>query len=350
MDVTRFRDVAGQEEAKRRLRMAVDSGKLPHALMLSGPSGLGKMLLARAFMAYAHCENPHDSEPCGHCRNCRLHADIDHPDVHFSFPIVKSTAKHYLTSDDRHDVWVKMLTQHPLMTPRNWLDLIEAGNSQPAIHVEEAQDIIRFAAFPPYATQLKFFVIWLPERLRPEAANKLLKVIEEPSRGICFLLVSNNELEVLPTIMSRAQRIEVRPTAVTSDQALDREETAEFRQVFQTLMRDAYQRKIGNIKRLSESTATWGREKLTRFFTYMTAMIRENFIYNLRIPQLNHLDAQDEAFSRNFSPFIHAGNVEEMIAECDRARNEITRNCNAKIVIFDFFLLIVALIRRKRTQ
>lgn len=350
MDVTRFRDAAGQEEAKRRLRMAVDSGKLPHALMLSGPSGLGKMLLARAFMAYAHCENPHDGEPCGHCRNCRLHADIDHPDVHFSFPIVKSAAKHYLTSDDRHDVWVKMLTQHPLMTPRNWLDLIEAGNSQPAIHVEEAQDIIRFAAFPPYATQLKFFVIWLPERLRPEAANKLLKVIEEPSRGICFLLVSNNELEVLPTIMSRAQRIEVRPTAVTSDQALDREETAEFRQVFQTLMRDAYQRKIGNIKRLSESTATWGREKLTRFFTYMTAMIRENFIYNLRIPQLNHLDAQDEAFSRNFSPFLHAGNVEEMIAECDRARNEITRNCNAKIVMFDFFLLIVALIRRKHTQ
>lgn len=350
MDVTLFRDVPGQEEAKRRLRMAVDSGKLPHALMLSGPSGLGKMLLARAFMAYAHCENPHDGEPCGKCRNCRLHADIDHPDVHFSFPIVKSAAKHYLTSDNRHDVWVKMLTGHPMMTPRNWLDLIEAGNSQPAIHVEEAQDIIRFAAFPPYATQLKFFVIWLPERLRPEAANKLLKVIEEPSRGICFLLVSNNELEVLPTIMSRAQRIEVRPTAVTSDQALDREETAEFRQVFQTLMRDAYQRKIGNIKRLSESTAIWGREKLTRFFTYMTAMIRENFIYNLRIPQLNHLDAQDEAFSRNFSPFIHAGNVEEMIAECDRARNEITRNCNAKIVMFDFFLLIVALIRRKRTQ
>ena len=350
MDVTLFRDVPGQEEAKRRLRMAVDSGKLPHALMLSGPSGLGKMLLARAFMAYAHCENPHDGEPCGKCRNCRLHADIDHPDVHFSFPIVKSAAKHYLTSDDRHDVWVKMLTGHPMMTPRNWLDLIEAGNSQPAIHVEEAQDIIRFAAFPPYATLLKFFVIWLPERLRPEAANKLLKVIEEPSRGICFLLVSNNELEVLPTIMSRAQRIEVRPTAVTSDQALDREETAEFRQVFQTLMRDAYQRKIGNIKQLSESTAIWGREKLTRFFTYMTAMIRENFIYNLRIPQLNHLDAQDEAFSRNFSPFIHAGNVEEMIAECDRARNEITRNCNAKIVMFDFFLLIVALIRRKRTQ
>lgn len=350
MDVTLFRDVPGQEEAKRRLRMAVDSGKLPHALMLSGPSGLGKMLLARAFMAYAHCENPHDGEPCGKCRNCRLHADIDHPDVHFSFPIVKSAAKHYLTSDDRHDVWVKMLTGHPMMTPRNWLDLIEAGNSQPAIHVEEAQDIIRFAAFPPYATQLKFFVIWLPERLRPEAANKLLKVIEEPSRGICFLLVSNNELEVLPTIMSRAQRIEVRPTALTSDQALDQEETAEFRQVFQALMRDAYQRKIGNIKRLSESTAIWGREKLTRFFTYMTAMIRENFIYNLRIPQLNHLDAQDEAFSRNFSPFIHAGNVEEMIAECDRARNEITRNCNAKIVMFDFFLLIVALIRRKRTQ
>ena len=216
--------------------------------------------------------------------------------------------------------------------------------------MEEAQDIIRFAAFPSYTTSLKFFVIWLPERLRPEAANKLLKVIEEPSNGICFLLVSNNDLEVLPTILSRTQRIEVRANAVTSEPATDQEETAEFRLVFQTLMRDAYQRKIGNIKRLSESVATWGREKLTRFFTYMTAMIRENFIYNMRIPKLNRLEAQDEAFSRNFAPFIHAGNVEEMISECDRARNEITRNCNPKIVMFDFFLLIVALIRRKRTQ
>lgn len=378
MKTVSFSQIPGNEEAKARLRQAVDNGRLPHAMLLSGPTGIGKMLLARAFMAYAHCENPSGGEPCGHCRNCRLHAEIDHPDVHFSFPIVQNKSRGIQSSDDQKEQWHRMLAEAPAMPFEYWLELLDCGNSQPAIQVGEAQEILRSASFPPYATKLKFYVIWLPERMNPDAANKLLKVIEEPSPGTCFLMVSDNELEVLPTIFSRAQRIRMNPVdrqdierylerhwgvdpmqasrlAPLADGSLakadelgsNQGETGDFRRVFQAVMRSAYSRNVGMLKQLADEAAAYGREKTNRFLAYVSQMIRENFIYNLRMPQLNRLTPDDEAFSRNFSPFINAGNVEQMMEETDRARREIARNCNGKIVLFDYFLLITALIRKK---
>lgn len=378
MELVRFKDIPGQTQVKDRLRQMRDQERIPHALLLSGPPGVGKTMLARAFMAYAHCEHPHDGESCGTCRNCRLHADISHPDVHFSYPIPKNKAKGILIAEDLIGPWQQMLRESPAMSPERWLDLSDAGNSQPAIHVEEAKEILRMTSFPPFVSKLKFFMIWLPEKLNAEAANRLLKIIEEPSEGTCFLLVSNNELEVLPTIFSRTQRLHtglidtadiagylqhrwhidplaasrLAPVAAGSLAKADQlgshsGETDEFRRVFQALMRDAYSRKIENLRKAADAIAAFGREKILRFLNYFQSMLRENFIYNIRVPALNHLTPEDEAFSRNFSPFINAGNIEEMMSQTDRARLEIARNGNAKIVLFDFFLLIVGLIRKK---
>lgn len=377
----RFSDIPGQSAAAELLRGAVDGRRIPHALLLSGPQGIGKMMMARAFMAYAHCLSPRDGEPCGECRNCRLHAANAHPDVHFSYPIVKNKARNVLVSEDVKDIWLQMLREAPDMKPEHWLELIEAGNSQPQIHVEEAEELIRVASFPPYSSELKFLVIWLPERLHLSAANKLLKIIEEPGQGICFLLVSNNELEVLPTIFSRTQRVRLSPLssqdisgylqrrwgldamtaerlAPLADGSLSKAaelgshsgENDEFRGIFQTMMRDAYAMKVGDLKQLSEKTAQFGREKIVRFLTYVSGMIRENFIYNLQVPQLNRMTQDDETFSRRFAPFIHAGNVETLFENTDRARRDIERNCNAKIVLFDYFLQTIGQIRKKPQQ
>lgn len=378
METPRYRDIPGHEEAKAALRQAVESGRIPHALMLTGPSGVGKMQLARAFMAHAHCEHPVDGEPCGKCRNCRLHAELVHPDVHFSYPIVRK-ANVAEVSEDLKEEWLRMLRESPMMPPERWLELIEAGNGQVAIHKEEAKEILRAASFPPLTAAIKFFVVWQPEKLRGEAANALLKVIEEPADGICFLLVSDNELEVLPTIFSRTQRIrtglldrECVAKYMSARWGMDRDrayqmaplaggsliradelgshsgENEEFRGVFQTLMRDCYSRKVGNLKRSSEAVAGYGREKIIRLLNYVSGMIRENFIYNMRMPQLNRLLPEDEAFSRNFAPFINAGNVETLMEETDKARRDIERNCNAKVVMFDYFLIVITQIRKKR--
>lgn len=375
----KFSDIPGHLQVKDRLRTLADTGRIPHAILLSGREGLGKMMLARAFAQYVHCENPRDGEPCGMCRSCRMHAENAHPDVHYIYPFVKSEKTKRLLSTDVLPLWKEMLSKHPAMPMETWLELIGAGNSQPMIYVNDAEEVIRADSFPPFSSDRKFFIIWLPERMKAEAANKLLKVIEEPSPGTVFILACDNELHLLPTIFSRTQRFHI--GAVPEEEiagylrrtfSLDEErarrlahisegnllkafrlgshsgENDEFRELYQLVMRTAYARKPAKLREIADTTAAFGREKIRRFLLYAARMFRENFIYNLRMPQLQSMTPEEEAFSRNFSPFVNHVNIEDLVAETDRARADIERNANAKVVLFDYFLLIIILLHRKK--
>lgn len=374
-----FSDTPGHESLKANLRELADSGRIPHAVMLSGPSGSGKMMLARAFARYIHCENPHDGEPCGQCRNCRLHEGLTHPDVHFVFPIVKNEKSRILVSADRMEEWREMLVKNPTMPEEKWLEILEAGNSQPLIYVNEADEIVRADSLPPYTSKHKIFIIWLPERMNLEAANKLLKVIEEPAEGTLFVLVSNNELQVLPTIFSRVQRFHagrlsemeissylVRKFGMDNDEASrlasisegsltkahelggHSGETAEFLDIYREVMRAAYGKRVSRLKQLADRIYGFGREKIRRFLDYMARMVRENFIYNLNQPALSAMTREEEEFSSRFSPYINYLNVEDFAAETDRAKRDIERNGNPKLVLFDYFLLCIILLHRKK--
>lgn len=374
----RFSDIPGHASAKDALRALADSDRIPHAIMLAGPSGIGKMLLARTFANYVHCTDPQDGEPCGKCRACRQHASFNNPDMHFIFPIVKSEARKRLLSTDEIENWKDMLTRYPAMPPEKWLEIIEAGNSQPKIYVTDAEAIIRIESYSTFSSRYKIFLVWLPERMQPETANKLLKVIEEPTPGTIFILVSNEPDRVLPTILSRTQRFNLSPLsredisdylmrcynlpdyqawefARLSEGRLSKaddlgghsEEAEEFEGLFKDVMRAVYARKIMVLKNLSDSCAAFGREKLMRFLDYMSRMTRENFIYNLHLPEVSRLTRSEEEFSRRFSPFIHHSNVEEIIGQIGRASADISRNANARIVMFDLFLLLITALTRK---
>lgn len=373
-----FGHVPGHEDIKERLRESVATGHVPHALMFSGPPGSGKMMLARAFARYLHCENKVNGDACGHCRSCRLHDENDHPDLHFVFPIVKSEKLKRRVSADVYDQWREMLDKYPTMPEEKWLELLDAGNSQTAIYVNEAEEIVKADAYPPYASDRKIFIVWCPERLRPEAANKLLKVIEEPSEGTIFIMVSENELKVLPTIFSRLQRIHV---GRYSDKEIEKYlkerhgfntnqyfsyaplcngsltradelgshtgETEEFLTMYRDVMRAAYSKRVGMLKILAERTAAYGREKLCRYLDYTARMIRENFIHNLKHPGLMAMTPDEEAFSERFSPFVNHANVEDFASETDMARRDIERNANARLVMFDYFVQCIILLQRR---
>ena len=374
----KFSDIPGQKVIKDDLRSMADSRRMPHAIMLSGVSGIGKMCLARAFMQYAHCESPRDGEACGVCSSCRQHQSFNHPDVHFYFPIVKNKAQKIETSEDRIEEWRKMLTQHPWMPTEQWLDILDAGNSQPTIYVNDADNIVRADAYSTYKSRYKFFLIWLPEKLQPAAANKLLKVIEEPTEGTVFVLVSNNEAEVLPTISSRTRRLNVLPPEAEEiasyirnqyhlDENAAREiarlaggriskadelashsgERSEFEELFKEIMRAAYGKAPGKLRNIGDNAAGMGREKLRRFFSYMTSMVRENFIYNLKMPQLSSMTAGEESFSQRFSPFIHHSNVEDLVSCIEEASEHVERNGNSKLILFSLFLRIIPLLHKK---
>lgn len=371
----KFSDIAGHSETISALRNIADSGKIPHAILLSGISGIGKFRLARAFAQYVHCSRrTADGDSCGRCPSCLQHQKHNNPDLHFIYPVINKDKKKIST--DYIDEWKEMLDDWSYMPPEKWNDIINAGNSQPAILVAESEDIISKASLSAFQEKYKIFLIWLPEKMRVEAANKLLKIIEEPFEDTIFILVSNDDSRVLPTIFSRTQRFNVSPLSgeeisaylarskgVDPDlaEAASRiaegsvgraeeiachpDEIIEFSNLFKEVMRMAYALNAAVLKTLSERCAAMGREKLMRFLAYFSRMIRENFIYNLRMREISLLTPEEEEFSRRFSPFIHEANVEGLFSEISRATSDIERNANGKIVMFDLFLYVSQWVR-----
>ena len=370
----KFNDITGHKEIIGSLRNLADSGKIPHALLLSGKSGIGKFRTARAFAQYLHCKNRQNGDSCGRCPSCLQHQSHNNPDLHFVYPIVKKDGA--LISKDLIEPWKEFLDKYPYMPLEKWNELIKAGNSQPAIYVDESDDILSRAWLSAYQENFKIFIIWQPEKLRPEAANKLLKIIEEPYEDTIFILVSNNDSKILPTIQSRTQRFNFKPLTeseleslllaqgVEKEMAADAarisegslqkadeiachpDELNEFSEMFKEMMRAAYALKAKTLKEISDTTAAFGREKLLRFLEYCARMIRENYIYNLKVPQLVLMTQDEETFSSRFAPFIHDGNVEPLMKEIARASTDIERNANSKIVMFDLMLLFSRLVRR----
>lgn len=370
----KFADIAGHADTIEALRQMADSGKIPHAILLSGISGIGKFRLARAFAQYIHCSNRRNGDSCDVCPSCVQHQKHNNPDLHFIYPVVKRDG--CSISTDYIEPWKKMISEWSYMPPEKWNDLIQAGNSQPAIFVNESEDIISRASLSAFQEDYKIFLIWLPEKLRIEAANKLLKIIEEPFEDTLFILVSNDDSKLLPTIFSRTQRFNLRPLSETDiashlstamgvgqeiaeaasriaegsmgkaeELACHPDEILEFSDVFKETMRMAYGLKAQALKTLSERCAAMGREKLLRFLSYCSRMVRENFIYNMRMPQISLMTPDEEQFSFRFSPFIHEGNVEGLSSEITRAATDIERNANAKIVMFDLMLLLSQWVR-----
>lgn len=372
-----FNDIISHDAAKKHLRQIVDSERIPHAILIEGQPGIGKFMLARAFAQYIHCENRQNGDSCGTCPSCIQHQSFNHIDTHFIFPIIKRGNNKPSISDDFIDDWREFLTENPYMDFEDWLTKLNNINAQPHIYVDESIDIIRKLNFTAHKAKFKIVLLWLPERMKLECANKLLKLIEEPYNDTLFIMVSNDSKQILPTIYSRTQRIEllrlgdetianVLATKYSMDynEALSiahitdgdmnkaekeiqlSKETSKFFEMFVTLMRLAYQRKISELKRWSNDIASLGREQSMQFLNYCQRLIRENFIYNLNVNELNYMNKNESQFSINFARFITERNVQKLIEVLNKAQSDIMGNANAKIVFFDLSVKIILLLKQ----
>ncbi len=376
----KFKDIIGHEEAKNRLRNMVRDNQLPHALLLSGHEGIGKLALARAFSQYLHCTHrTPDGDSCGVCPSCLQHSKHNYPDMHYAYPVAGTKGGKPATITYFIPQWYEFLDNYPLAPYEKWLSLIGSDNAQPQIKVGDAQEIINKVALSNYLAEYKVIIVWLPEKLNLEGANKLLKSIEEPAPGNIFIFVSDAPERILPTIYSRLQRIELgSPSAeaiagyLEHTKSMDAEaamsvarssegnvqralemvelggENAEFLKTFQELMRSAYKADVTALRKWSEDVAAMKREKSRRFLSYCTRMARENFLYNLRYPELLSLSPDEAAFSQRFAPFIHEGNIAQIMNELDLANRDIAANGNARIILFDLALQMIILIKTKK--
>jgi len=375
----KFSEILGNEQAITQLRNMIDADRLPHALLLYGSPGVPKLALARAAAQYLHCEHHIDGDSCGTCPKCRQHQTFNQTDTHFSFPYTnrKGDSSNPCDCDDYIQEWREFLNDYPVEDYQAWLTLLKNDNAQPQIFVKESANILNKMTLSAYTVKYKVHILWLPEKLAEPAANKLLKLIEEPYDDCKFILVSDNIKGILGTILSRCQRIELRRPS-TDDIAhylvqrygIDEQmahaiagpadgnvnmaermlqtnsEFHEFRERFIELMRLAYQHDLLKLRAWSDKIAEMKREKSRRFLDYAVRQVRENFIYNLHTPQLNYLTQDEQQFSQRFAPFINERNVEQLASEFQRASIDIGGNANARIVLFDLTLQVAQLIKR----
>lgn len=370
-----FKEVIGQEAAKQRLRQEVQEGRIPHAQLFCGPSGVGKLPLAMAYARYICCPNRTDTDACGTCPSCVKWNKLVHPDVHFVFPIVKKGKKE--VCDDYIADWRHLVLNSPYFSLNHWLNEMDAENGQAIIYAKESDEIVRKLSLKSSEGGYKVTIVWLPEKMHVVCANKLLKLLEEPPEKTVFLLISETPDMILPTILSRTQRFNIRKIEETDIanalqqkygvrpndsftlahlangdfiKALEtihlNEENELFFELFVSLMRLSYQRKIREMKQWSEQLAGMGRERQKNFLTYAQRMIRENFIYNLHCKEMSYMTLSEQNFATRFAPFINERNVMGMMDELSEAQIHIEQNVNARMVFFDFSLKMIVLLKQ----
>lgn len=372
-----FKDIIGQNEVKEHLVSSAGKGFIPHAQLFCGPEGVGKFPLALAYAQYLNCENPTVGDSCGKCPSCVKYNHLAHPDLHFVFPIVKKAKKKEVCDDYIAD-WREFVKQQSYYFNLNqWLDYIDAENSQGLIYAKESEEILRKLSLRIYEAKYKVMVIWLPEKMHESCANKLLKIIEEPTDNTLFILVSDTPDNIITTIQSRCQRINIHGVSesditqaleseynITQEDAVSvahlskgsylkavetislNEEHKMFFNLFVQMMRASYARNIKEIKTIGNALAAIGRENQKSYLIYSQRMIREYFVSNLSQPEMIYL-AQDEAnFGIRFAPFINERNIMGFMDELALAERHIEQNVNAKMVFFDLCLKITMLIKQ----
>ena len=374
----KFSEVIGQAEVKQHLLQMVHEDKLPHALMFCGPQGAGKLPLALAFAQYLLCENPSQDEACQQCSSCRMLEQWSHPDLHFSFPVCKKKSTDHPVSDDFLPEWREQLSTSVYFDTENWLNDIKAENQQIVHYVYESDSLQKKLALKASQGGRQVIILWLPERMNIEMANKLLKLIEEPPQKTHFLLVSEEPEMVLGTIQSRVQRINVpalneeeisqalqHNLALPPDEAnvmghvaqgsyteaLKRVEAGSeekvFFDLFKQLMRQSYMRKIKELRQWADTVSELGRERQKRLLIFYQRMIRENFMFNFHRQDLNYETMEENDFSVNFARFINEKNVIRIMNELSDAQRDIEQNVNPRMVFFDLSLKMIVLLINK---
>ncbi len=303
---------------------------------------------------------------------------LQHPDLHFSFPIFKKDSEKAASCDLYVKLWRDMVLQNPYFGYSEWMNAIGAENQQLTIYVDESDALIRKLSLKSNQGGYKISIIWLPEKMNTDCANKLLKLLEEPPMGTIFILVSEHPELLLTTVRSRCQMVEV-PKLLQEDiecalidqycidplmarniartsygnicvairQITDNSEQEHFLELFKSLMRLSYMRKVKEMKQWSEEVAGLGRERQKRFLSYCQRMIRENFIYNFNNPDLNYMNSEEMDFAIKFAPFINEKNVIGIMEQLQFCYRDISQNGNAKIIFFDFSLKMIMLIKNR---
>ena len=372
-----FKDIPGHKTVKSQLILEVSHNRVSHAQMFIGPPGTGKLTLALAFAQYLLCENPGKDDACGKCKSCIQNAGYNHPDVHLVFPIIKSAKEKVSISDDRRKEFIALLEKDTFFDLHQWLGHLGEMGKNPVIAVNESKKINQKLALKSFSNKYKIMIVWLPETMNNQTANKLLKLLEEPPEKTLFLLVSDQQDKLLPTILSRTQfvRVNAFSNEIIEEYLIKNHgledgvahsiaglsqgnlvEAIQFAQgnqeshllfeLFVKLMRTAYAANALDLMAVSEELAGLDREMQRSFLKYGMHVFRESIVLNYLKGDLVNLRNEERAFLDKFAKFINNKNIYELMEEFNTAHYQIGRNANAKILFTDLTIKLTKLVKK----
>jgi DNA polymerase-3 subunit delta' len=375
-----FTEILGHEHLKNHLIKSTDNGRVSHAQLFVGKEGSGVLPMAIAYAQYILCRNSYDTNAC--VLKC---SKLVHPDLHFAFPVASNDKiKSKPVSKNFIEEWRHFIATTPYGNLFEWLQSIGIENKQGQIGVDEAEEIVKALKLKSYEGGYKVMIIWMAETMNISASNKLLKLLEEPPEKTVFLLVAENEEQIITTIKSRCQLLHF-PLLSEADIAkglVEREGTdlpiAEniahhadgnfnkalhllhnnhsdelFEVWFVTWVRAAFKAKgnaavIQELIEWSDIISKSGRETQKRYLNYCLQFFRQAVLLNYNVDELVYLEPKSIGFQlEKFAPFIHSKNILEINTELNDAIYHIERNGNAKIILLDLSIKLTRLLHSK---
>lgn len=368
-----FKQIVGQAAVKQRLINSVKENRVSHAQLFLGPEGSGNLALAVAYAQYLSCLDRQPDDSCGECSSCRKYQKLAHPDLHFSYPFF---AKH---KDDTAitfiDQWREALLTTPYLSLDIWRGYLDAENKQANINIAECHQIIKKLSFKPFESEYKILILWLPEYLDKEG-NSLLKIIEEPQPNTLFLLIAQNQDQILNTILSRTQLIKV--PALTYEEInqelisqynqtekaaaelaylsngnftdallMMQQDDKSYHSLFVQWLRLCFGNKGIEIVGFVDQLSKMGRENQKNFLRYGISFVRECCLLIAGAGDLVHLPATELETAQKLSSIMNIEMNQAIINELEKAHYHVERNANPKILFLDVSLQIMSFLKLK---
>ena len=369
-----FRDIIGQNEVKTRLIYSVRQNRVSHAQLFLGAAGSGVLPLAMAYTQYILCKNRNEKDACGVCPSCLKSNKLIHPDIHFVYPVAlkKGDVK---KSTDVVKKWREAFLENPYLNLSDWFLHLDAENKQPVIGVEESGEILHNISLTTYEGEFKVVIIWMPEKMNISAANKLLKILEEPPDKTLFLLVTENEEQLLRTIASRTHLVkvnrisdeEIQNTLIEKHNLekneairitylsdgnynvalnfLNQNQESDFIQ-FRQWMRICFKNDVIGAVNQAEEIAKISKEKQKGFLIYGLNILRECMIVNYGNNSLIRIEGEELEFVKGLSTMINGNLCKKFVDQLNEAIIHVERNGYSKLIFTDLLLKNMRSIKR----
>jgi len=370
-----FKDIPGKEVEKQYLLSNAKEDRLAHAQLFLGRTGSGQLALSLAFTSFILCTNRDETDSCGQCSACLKSHKFIHPDVHFSFPVVKKDGKNRneTTSNDFLKEWRSILDKNPFLDIKTWLHSLNLENGQANINVKECVEIVKKLGLKTFESEYKVLIMWMPEYLRNEG-NRLLKLIEEPPENTIILLVAEKQDDILNTILSRVQLLKVNPftdaevkqyleekhsiQASDSDQligiaagnmntaiSLASQDSVNYSDSLFQWLRVAYKMEPVEMGKWINEMSSWGRENQKNFLEYGLHFFRE-YLFSLNTGRKNlRLNEYELSIAQKMTSLLDISKTEQLILILNDCIGSIERNANPKILFLADSLTIGRVMR-----